>query len=273
MLDRWIETSLELAYEPADFYTGARKILRNKLITFQANDIQDDLEIEDIGFTRTKMTLLRKGYYVEEAIKVAQMLWNLCLEKRKYRSAGFHCYNHLLKSDPNKKSKRASVMGPCIQAVTLTYLEDHTTAVDCFYRTTEYFKKFAADLVFLRDVLLPEFDFTNAPIREINFHFAGITCHPMYFITLLPHVEDPVRAIKELRKHDEYFWNWVVKWTARYLVEEHFHGIEKYCQAMRVRTVSLNLLPKRFIRKLVPYLIEVHPGYKRTSLREVKEED
>jgi hypothetical protein len=273
MLDIWLETALELASSEGDFYTGARKIHRNKLITFPGEAIKDDLEIEDIGFTKTKMTLLRKGYYVEESIKVAQMLWELCLQKRKYRSAGFHCYNHLLKSDPNKKSKRASVMGPCIQSVCLTYLEDHTTAIDCFYRTTEYFKKFAADLIFLRDVLLPEFDFTNAPIREINFHFAGLTCHPMYFITLLPHLDDPVAAIKDLRENDEYFWNWVVKWTARYLVEEHFHGIEKYMQAMRVRKVSLELLTKGQQKKLVKYLRANHPGYKRTSLQEVEEDE
>jgi len=273
MLERWVETSLELAFTEADFYTGARKILRNKLITFQANEIEEDLELGDIGFTKTKLTLLRKGYYVEDSIAAAQMLWELRKSKRKYGSVGFHCYNHLLKNDPVKKAKRASVMGPCIQAVTLTYLEDRTTAVDVFYRTTEYFKKFPADLIFLRDILLPQFDFEAAPIREVNMHFANITCHPMYFVTLLPHVPRPVAALKELRERDEYFWHWVVKWTARYLCEEHFHGIAKYAQGMRVRKAAYELLSEKRIERLAKYLRKVHPGYKRTSLQEVEGDD
>lgn len=274
MLERWLETALQMSYEPADFYTGARKILRNKIITFQANDIVDDLELSDIGYTKAKMTRMIKWYYVEEGIKVAQMLWELRKSKRKYGSVGFHTYNHYLKNDPDKKSLRASVMGPCIQAINLTYLEKtHTTAVDVYYRTTEYYKKFPADLIFLRDIIFPKFDFDKAPIQEVNLYFAGLTCHPMYFITLLPHVDDPVETIKKLRDKDPYFWNWVVKWTARYLVEEHFHGIEKYMQAMRVRTTMLEIMPKRFIRALVPYLREVHPGYRNTNLQPASGEE
>lgn len=273
MLEKWLSSSLELASEEGDLYSGARKILRNKVVTFSPEDIQDDLEIEDLGFTKTKLTLLKKGYYVEDAIKAAQMLWELCLKKRKYRSVGFHCYNHLLKNDPIKKSIRGSVMGPCIQAVTLTYLNDHTTAVDIFYRTTEYFKKFAADLIFIRDFLLPEFDFEPAPICEVNMHFANITCHPMYFVTLMPHLDSPVKELKKLRERDPYFWEWVVKWTARYLVEEHFHGIEKYATGMRVRKAALELIPEFQQRKLVKYLRKNHPGYKRTSLRDADGEE
>lgn len=263
MLEPWVRTSLELSAEPADFYTGARKILRNKLITFQADEITDDLELEDIGYTRTKMTLLKKGYFVEEAIEVAKMLWELRKKKRKYGSVGFHCYNHLLKNDPVKKSIRASVMGPCIQAVTLTYLSDHTTAVDAFYRTTEYFKKFPADLIFLRDILLAEFDFEAAPIREINFHIAGITCHPMYWITLIPHLDKPIKELKKLKEIDPYFWSWVVKWTARYLVPEYFHGIEKYAQGMRVHKFGQEMIRERVKERLIKYLTENHPGYRR----------
>jgi len=261
MLTEWLNSSIELASEPADFYAGARKILRNRRIVF--TDIQDDLTLADAGYTQTKMTLLRKGYYHEESINVAKMLWELRKEKRKYGSVAFTTYNHLLKNDPNKKSKRASVMGPCIQSVSLTYLNDHTTAVDVFYRTTEYFKKFPADLVFLRDVLLPNFDFTKAPIRDITFHFANITCHPMYFVTLIPNLPRPLRVLDDLAEKDEHFWKSVVKLTARYLVPEYFHGIEKHEQSLRVKKDALNRIPKNKLAKLTKYFEDNHPGYGR----------
>ena len=152
----WLRWSLSLSREPADFYSGARKILRNRTLTFTR--VKDDLTIGDSGFTKMKMTLLRKGYIHEESIEAAIMLWERRKSQRKYGSVGFTCYNHFIKTDPNKKSKRASVMGPCIQAVTLTLLNDGTTVVDVFYRTTEFFKKFPADTM-IRDALEKTYPF------------------------------------------------------------------------------------------------------------------
>jgi hypothetical protein len=75
------------------------------------------------------------------------------VEERSYGSVGFTTYNHFLKNSPTKKSKRASVMGPCIQSVVITQHNKKQYSIDCFYRTTELLKKFPADLVFIRDVL------------------------------------------------------------------------------------------------------------------------
>ena len=235
MRDNFIRTALELAMTPADFVSGNRKILRNRTVVFDGK-LLDDFKIEDCGFTRSKMTMLKKGYVVQEAIDAAVMLWELRKKKAKYGSVGFHCYNHLLKNDPNKTSKLGSTMGPCIQAVTLTWVPKRerqiqgTCEVDVFYRTTEYFKKFPADLILIRDELLPNFSFDGCPITVIRFHFANITIHPMYFVTLIPMIDRPVSFLKKLRETDPYFWNWLVKWTSRYLCEEYYHGIEKFEQ-------------------------------------------
>jgi hypothetical protein len=176
----------------------------------------------------------------------------------------FHTYNHYIKNDPNKTAKRASVMGPCIQAVSLTHLESRETVVDCFYRTTELYKKFPADLVFIRDNLLAGFDFTAAPIKRINFHFANITCHPMYYITLLPWVDDPCGELDRLKKQDPYFFGWVIKWTARYICDEHKRGIQKFAQAMRVHDESRKYLAQEGKLKILQdYCRKNHPGYSR----------
>ncbi len=272
MLNHWIRTALHLSREPADFYSGARKIIRGRVICF--GDPPDKRPvIADCGFTKSKLTALRRGYYHEESIAAAQMLWERRLAQRKYGSVGITTYNHFIKTDPNKKSKRASVMGPCIQSVTLTLLNDRTTTVDVFYRTTEYYKKFPADLVFLRDMLLPNFDFTGAPISSVRFYFANITCHPMYFVTIIPHLKDPLRELDRIKGDDPYFYAWVVKWTARYVCEEHSRGILKFAQALRVRKDAMSRIDPATLRQLQSYLRRNHPGYRNTYVEEPDDED
>lgn len=279
MLDEWLDQSLRFARKPAEFYSGARKILRAQ--HFQMTDIQNDLTMAHCGFTKSKMTMLKKNYLHRESLDVAVQLWNGRLDRAKYGSVSFHCYNHYVKgmSDEvektdiasHKKSKRASVMGPCVQSVCLTLLNNGKTGVDVFYRTTEIFKKFPADLVFIRDELLPPFDLVRAPLEHINFHFANVTCHPMYFVTLLPSLEDPIAELEKLRRKDEYFANWIIKWTARYICPEHHRGIAKFAQALRTGNDAMKRLDKQTIKDLQKYLRDNHPGH-RNSYEEADEE-
>lgn len=258
MREDWLASAIRLCYMDADFYSGARKIIRNQTITF--DEIEDDLSLADCGYTKSKLTMLIKNYVHQESIDVAINLWERRKNQKKYGSVGFTCYNHFIKSE--KTSKRGSVMGPCIQSVTLTWLNDKTTAVDVFYRTTEYFKKFPADLVFLRDTLLSQFDFEECPISEINFHFANITCHPMYFVTMIPLLDNPIKTLNEIKKRDRYFYNWIVKWTARYICPEYHRGIQKFSQAMRVHKDATERIDSKFMKKLEEYLRKNHPGYR-----------
>lgn len=280
MLEEWKELSLSFAGKRAEFYSGARKILRAK--SFQMVDIQNDLTMAHCGFTKSKMTMLKKNYLHQESRDVAIQLWNGRLDRGKYGSVSFHCYNHYVKgmSDEvektdiasHKKSKRASVMGPCVQSVCLTLLNNGKTGVDIFYRTTELFKKFPADLVFIRDELLPPFDLARAPLEHINFHFANVTCHPMYFVTLLPSLDDPVAELERLRKRDEYFFNWIIKWTARYICDEHHRGIAKFAQALRTQKDARSRLDKHTLAALQKYVRANHPGHRNAYEEEDAEE-
>lgn len=293
MKQDWLFRSLALSREPADFYSGARKILRARSFTFKR--VKDDLTLADCGYTKSKQSMLVRNYLNEESHNAACKLWARRLEQAKYGSVGFSTYNHLIKggglrnswersskitgipprpggtmggrrkaSDPpppQPKTSRASVMGPCIQSVVLTLLNNKKVAVDVFYRTTELFKKFPADLVFIRDVLLPPFGI-NDRLQEMNFHFANVTCHPMYFVTMIPLMDDPIAELERIRKADKYFFDWVVKWTARYLCKEYFRGIEKFAQAMRVRKDALERIDSRTMKELTKYLKDNHPGYR-----------
>lgn len=261
MIDNWLDYCMKLATTPADFYAGGnRKIMRNQSIVF--DDVRNDLQMADAGYTKSKQTMLRRLYLHEESLAMAVQLWDRRVKQAKYGSVGFTTYNHLLKTDPDKSAKRTSVMGPCIQSVTLTYMDNKSCQVDAFYRTTELFKKFPADLVFIRDDLLSRFDFTGAPVTSITFHFANVTCHPMYFVTLIPLLADPIGEFELIRKKDFRFFEWVVKGTSRYLIPEYHRGIEKFAQAMRVSMDANNRIDDRTKKELVIYLKKHHPGFR-----------
>jgi hypothetical protein len=271
----WIKFALQLAGQPADFYSGARKIIRNVHWTLPWEEV-DDLSLADAGFKSAKLAQLRRNYIHSESIKAAAQLWEGRLKRNKYGSVGFHCFNHYIKGTDKsheeflaaeragirQRSKRASVMGPCIQSVSITLLPNSRTSVDLFYRTTELFKKFPADLVFIRDELLASFDFTSAPIDHLNFHFANVTCHPMYFVTLLPILKSPIFAMVKIKNRDPYFHDWMVKWTARYLCSEYMRGIQKFQQALRVRKDALERLDESLLLEIQLYLRDNHPGYR-----------
>jgi hypothetical protein len=265
--EQFIKAAIELSFAEADFFSGNRKILSNRQVVFDG-PLLDDFAIEDCGFTKMKMSLLKKGYVVQDAIDAAVMLWELRKEKSKYGSVAFHCYNHLLKNDPTKTSKRGSTMGPCIQAVVLTWIPgrkrqcDGWTDITVFYRTTEFFKKFPADLILLRDVLLPNFDFTDVPIRRITFNFAGITIHPMYFTTIVPHMKKPIMMLEDLREEDPHFWDWIVKWTSRYICPEYEHSIKKFEQGKRVGMDAKRRIDPKVIKLLQKYVRKHHSGFR-----------
>lgn len=266
---KWLEMSKELSLHPGDFYTGARKIIRAVSWSF-GSEVSDDLVPADAGYTKMKMGLLFKQYYHEESHQGAVKLWQLRKAQGRYGSVGFHCYNHLTKNDPEHKAKRASVMGPCLQSVAVTYTEDRKVSVDVMYRTTELYKKFPADLIFIRDTLLPPF-LDDMELKELRFYFANLTCHPMYFVTTLPFYKRPDLVLKKLQAN-KYFHDWAVKWTARYLCDEHHRGIEKHAQSQRVKKDARERITGRSLELLQKYLRDNHPGYRNDYVGDLDED-
>lgn len=273
---------MELAETPADFYSGCRKIIRGRMLEY--DDLDADLKMEDAGFTKSKLRQLQRNYHVVESREAAQVLWRQRLEQDKYGSVGFHCYNHLIKGAKqishwnrvNEKiqgsSLRASVMGPCIQAIDITLMPKGKIGIDAFYRTTEFFKKFPADLVFIRDDLLQGFDRIKE-VDTIRFHFANITLHPMYFVTVLPHLKDPYAALDRLKKKDRRFFDWVVKWTGRYLLPEQHRGIAKFAQALRVQHHAQEAFTGAERKRMQKYLRDNHPGHRNEYVAPEGEDD
>ena len=252
MLKEWIRLCEEMACTETSFVSGARKIIRP--VQYIMNPSRHRIELADCGYTAHKMAHLKRLYLHQESLDTAVQLWHRRLEQNRYGSVGFTCYNHFIKTDPEKSSKRTSIMGPCLQSVTLTHLPDKSTGIDIFYRTTELFKKFPADLVFLQDILLPPFDLDN--IDSLTFHFANVTVHPMYYVTIIPHQKNPLDQLRTIKHRDPWLHKWVVKWTARYFIKKYRKGIEKFSQGMRVHKDANERVSSKVKEVLIPYLKE-----------------
>lgn len=153
-------------------------------------------------------------------------------------------------------------MGPCIQSVAITLLNRKEVEINVFYRTTELLKKFPADLIFLKERLLTDFNFDGMTVKGINCFFANITVHPAYFVTAIPHMEDPIFELERIRKADKYFFEWICKWTARYVIDKYAHGIAKFSQALRVQMHAHKAITGKELTTLQAYLEKWHPGYR-----------
>ena len=273
MIDQWIDFCFLVAKTPAEFYADSRKILRNKTLTFTTWD--KSLNLEDIGFAQNKINTLTRHYINEEALSAAKKLWDERTSTKTYGSVGFHCYNHYVKVAAEKRTKLDTAVGPCLQAVILTQLLSKQTSIDIYYRSVEIFKKFPADVILLRDVILPQFSFAKSPVIEINFHFTNITAHPMYFVQHLPYHKDPVLMMEFVKTYDSFFYEWVVKWAARFLCDEYrSEGIMKYSQAKMIQKFVDDNYTSKQKKTLGEYMRVNHPGWdKRTNGPRIKKRE
>lgn len=255
MRDRWIKICENLSATPADFYAACRKIIRNESVRFPASKWHNDLKLEDIGYTTNKLNRLIKDYKHPESHNKAIELWEHFTKRGSYSSASFTTYNHLVKAGATSPSEKVETRGPCLQSVVLSLIPigrgERRTSIDVFYRTTEIFKKFPADLLLIQHLLEP-FDFTEAPIESINMHFAGITCHPMYVIVPAALANDPVDFFEKIKKSDKKFFQECVSWTHKYLVTSR--GITKFAQAIATQQKALASLKKNNNMHLVDYI-------------------
>jgi hypothetical protein len=259
----WVTQAAILSRAPADLWSGNRKILTRRVISFgnlfADTESDDRLELIDGGYTQAKMRYLERNYIQQESLEMAISLWDRRRTQERYGSVGVSTYGHLRKADPNRKSKHGSVQGPCIQSFTLTWENRKSVAIDVFYRTTEWFKKFPADLVFLRDVLIPYFNLEGMEVSTVNCYFANISVTPMFFVTVVPNLDDPVRVFKGIHKADPKYWKMTVKWTAIYVCPEFTRGIDNWSQAKRAQKDVMTRTDPSRLKDLQEYLRQIHP--------------
>lgn len=253
----WIEVCRKLSATPGTYWSGGKKILRGQSFSFP--DPQGPIEIEELGFTQTKMGLLKKAYLHEESLSSAVNQWN---NRKRYKakshwSVGFSCYNHILKSHSkmDDDENMGSIMGPCIQSVTISHTITGVAEVDVFYRTTEIFKKFPADLVLIRDHMLSRFEFDRVALGSITFHMANITASPIYLPTVLTMSKDPIQFMEDIMAGDPQFHRASSRWCVALLIGKE----SKFNQARRTQRAIKRLMTDDAQSSLIDYFKSYYP--------------
>lgn len=254
----WLEMCRLASLTPASYWSSDKKILRN--FTFRFPDPFGPLTVEELGYTKTKTRLLVGSYLHKESRDAAIDQWN---NRKNYKpkshwSVGFSCYNHVIKAHSvisTESDSIGSIMGPCLQAVVITHTPETVAEIDVFYRTTELFKKFPADLVLLRDYLLQDFDFDRTPVAGLTVHATNMTVNPTYASVVLTHVKDPVKFLEEVLKVDQPFHRYVGKTLVRMI-----DGPEStFNQAARTQRAIRELMDDSRQRELVKYFRGYYP--------------
>jgi hypothetical protein len=234
---QWIEECLRLARRPSNIYASERKIIRNQRVTLT---LDDSLSLASVGYTDRKGGMLEGLYLNEESRDAALKQWE-GRKRGKFTSVAFHCFNHF-----EKRSGLVGTQGPCLTSVIVT---DTTRGVDATiaYRSSEFFRKFPADLVFVRDVLMDGFG-----VSTVTFNFANVTVHPLYFPILIPLLEDPVSVLRDLQERDPRFARIVLRQAKDLLCGGKTNA--NFGQGQRVAKHALASTDPATLKKVQAYL-------------------
>lgn len=253
--EQWIRACLSLARGDdapiASFadevWVSSRKILSR--VTIDLEGLANDLEVTHVGYTPKKLADLTRLYLHAETRDAAAQSWRTFkfLERDKVKSVGFHTFNHLVKRAGGNASRD---MGPCMNSIVVTHRADDVR-VDVSYRSADLFRVFAADLVFIRDVLLPPFDLRGG--FSVRVHVASATCHPRDFPFVLANVDDPHREMVRLRRANPKFHKAAVSALAAYLCEERSATNANYDRGQRVQRALVSLMDDETRELLADY--------------------
>jgi hypothetical protein len=262
MLKTWLRWTTEVLEIPDNFHISGKRISRGHTFETTAADLMTpDITLSMLGFSKKKITMLTDYYLNEESVRVALYQLEHRREKNTYGSVGITTYNHFAK-------KERPMHGPCIQSVVLTHSKGGKIDMDVFYRTTEIFKKFAADLIWLREIFLPQFNITNGGV--VRFHFANITYHPMYWVVSAPYLSSPVESLIRIHSQDPITWKGIIRWTERYVKQPD--NLLKFKQAHRVSKHMHLLVPKPKMKELAKYISKNYKLVSNTVIGEDEDE-
>lgn len=262
MLSTWKSIINEVLYHPNYFHASGKRIARTLSYSTKLREfIIPDLNVNMLGYTARKIAMLSDYYYVEESVKVALEQLEERRSKGTYGSVGVTCYGHFAK-------KERTNQGPCMQSIVFTQINPKTTHVDIFWRSTEVFKKFAADLLWLNSIMLPQF---NLPLEGIiTFHFANATWHPQYWSVLVPYLEDPTKELLEIKRHDLAIYKGILRWVWRFVNNDP--GLDKFKQGQRVAKHLHRLTDSVKYAELTRHVCENYTPKKFLSLEEDEDE-
>jgi hypothetical protein len=225
LMKHWAKWVAEQSLVPPYIEAGSQSIYQNLEWTIPASMLLEDthMQPENIGFTPTKIRMLKTHYENLPTIERAKRDLNDRIRDRKYGSGVW---------DFRGVEKKTTKQDYCLTAgVIALYPQKKHTSIFIRYRTVELIFRYRADLVFLRDVIFPHFDLQTFPPDTITFSFVNATIHPMFYVMLLLEHKAPGRLLEKLAEENPRFHHQIVRWTRIHLSG----GYKTYQTAQRVQ--------------------------------------
>ena len=221
----WADFVGEQSRIPPYIIAGSQAIYQNLEWVVPAKLLLEDTEMTpaSIGYTDTKIRMLKTHYENPETIARAKSDLDDRLRDKKYGSGVW---------DFRGLEKKTTKQDFCLTAGVIAYYPPKKhTSIFIRYRTVELIFRYRADLIFLRDVILPQFDLETVPPDTITFSFVNATIHPMFYIMLLLDHPKPLRLLTRIQRESPEFYHQVQRWTKIHLEG----GYKSYQTAARVQ--------------------------------------
>ena len=205
-LKQWSDFCLQTACDRPEYTHSIRKLVPN--VAFSV-DLDDSLKLTNVGFKEkgSKLTMLKKYYTNQESMEEAKEALKRLQKKKDIGSVAFSTIG---------EKKKFTHHQHCIQSISIRHEPDGTLSYTVFYRAAEIIKIFTGDMVFLRDIIMPQFG-----KGRVTFFFANANLNAMYCPIMFIH--DKARwlgALSQLRASDPAFYKRFKKWTQMYFSEE-----------------------------------------------------
>jgi hypothetical protein len=244
MLDDWIQHCLDLDLQRPDFTLSNRRVFSGRMLEFS---FPCDVTLKDAGYTQRKIQNLYKSYYAEEWHRGAIELWNARGEKP--GSASFSTFKESTKAHAGS-SRISSRIAPCLLGVTVNR-EPHRYTVDAYYRSTEFHRKFPADLIFLAELVEP---FKLPPETTLRCFFSNIVVNSLYAPQILTYLTNPVAHLRKVKQADPAFHKNLLRVMRYVLVDDT--GMRNFAQGLRAIEFTRESLTPKQKRELTRYLEE-----------------
>ena len=241
--DEWKDFVSELALQPPYIKAGSQAIYLDECWTVDAQMFLDDTEmqLENIGFTQSKITQLKRNYQNSDSIKRAAADLDDRLKGKKYGSGVW---------DFRGEKKKNTKQDYCITAGVVAYYPPlKHTRLTVYYRTVELIFRYRADILFLRDIIFPQFDLDTVPPDTLTFRFTNCTIHPMFGVFLLMEHDRPEEFLYAMCESNTDMAKQWLRWTEIHLSG----GYRTYMTAARVQNHVEAIYPKKLkpMKKLI----------------------
>lgn len=232
LLRAYADFVMGVGHTPELIIAGVQRIHRDVGWTLSPSDFFDgSMTLEHTGYTNNKLQMLQRNYYNPDSIKRAKsdLAWRI--KNKKYGSGAFD-----FRGIPKKGTKQDY----CIQSCVISfYPQKKATTIQVFWRTAELIKRFRADILFLRDFILPHFkeELEAAPPFQIDFRFANATFHPMMTVLLIEQLPDWRFHFNRIKEENPKLFRSMMYWAWRYLLDTSA-SIDSYSSARQVRLIA-----------------------------------